>query len=84
MIRRSISCMLAGTLAAFGLDLWTIFLSDSPRAVPGGFILVAGWLAGMGLTWLVDEIAGSGLRACTHKSPADVRIVLGNPKHHAL
>jgi hypothetical protein len=49
--------MLAGTLAAVGLDLLAILASPSPRAPPGAFILAASLIATVGLVWLADEIA---------------------------
>jgi hypothetical protein len=54
MIRRSLSCMCAGTLAATGLDLLALLVDV--RA-PIGFAVVAAFIAVLGLLWLGDEIA---------------------------
>src|SRR5205807_1557148 len=53
MLRRSISCMLAGVLAALGLDLLAAS-SDGGRA-SGLVIVAAGFLAGVDLVWLAEE-----------------------------
>jgi hypothetical protein len=57
MIRRSISCMLAGTLAAIGFDLLLILSIPSDRPTPGALFLAAGFVAAMGTIWLIEEIA---------------------------
>jgi hypothetical protein len=54
MFRRSLSFMAAGLLTATGLDLLAL-LADV-RA-PLGFVLVAAFIAVLGLLWLADEIA---------------------------
>jgi hypothetical protein len=46
--------MLAGTLAAVGLDLFILLAND----VRTGFVVVmAGFVGGTGLLWLADEVA---------------------------
>jgi hypothetical protein len=54
MIRRSLSCMCAGTLAAIGLDGIAILIGS--RA-PTMFVLVAAFVGALGLLWLADELA---------------------------
>jgi hypothetical protein len=68
MIRRSISCMMAGTLAAIGLDLLAILAVPAPTPTPGLVLLAAGSIALAGLLWLADEIA-DGCQICTTVVP---------------
>jgi hypothetical protein len=61
MFRRSVSFMLAGTLAAIGLD--GIAIPIGSRA-PTMFVLVATFVGALGLLWLADEIADSWAAPC--------------------
>ena len=56
MFGRSLSCVCAGLLTATGLD-FLVLLADV-RA-PVGFVVVAAFVAVLGLIWLGDELADS-------------------------
>jgi len=56
MLRRSINCMAAGTLAAIGLDLMAILAVPASRPTPTLVLVMAGTIAVAGLLWLADEI----------------------------
>jgi hypothetical protein len=44
-----------GTLAAAGLDLFVLH-TDGVRPTPGMFIVMAGFMAAVGLVWLAGEV----------------------------
>lgn len=56
MWRRSISCVLAGALAAIGLDFLAILALPAATPTPGLVMVMAGSIAGVGLLWLASEI----------------------------